>query len=113
METALCVLLSACAREENFASSNLEIDLHTFLTCEPNLVSIRRRFLDSFCTSLRGMPGEETAITNNSVNDLVFLYDGESLPGDLSDLNFTNPEFAEPVQADELSPLQSSAAGVV
>ena len=71
---------------------DLEIDLHTFLTCEPNLVSIRRRFLDSFSISLRGMPGEETAITNNSANDLVFLYDGESLPGDLSDLNFTNPE---------------------
>ena len=48
------------------------------------------------------MPGEETAITNNSANDLVFLYDGESLPGDLSDLNFTNPEFADNVQADDL-----------
>ena len=58
------------------------------------------------------MPGEESAISNNSANVLVFLSEGESLPGDLSDLNFTNPEFAEPVQADELSPLQSSAAGV-
>ena len=57
------------------------------------------------------MPGEETAITNNSANDLVFLYDGESLPGDLSDLNFTNPEFSDHVQADESPPSQSSAAG--
>ena len=57
------------------------------------------------------MPGEETAITNNSANDLVFRFDGESLPGDLSDLNFTNPEFSDHVQADELRPSQSSAAG--
>ena len=90
---------------------DLEIDLHTFLTFEPNLVSIRRRFIDSFCTSLRGMPGEESAICNNSANDLVFLSDGESLPGDLSDLNFTNPEFSEHVQDGELSLLQSSPAG--
>ena len=55
------------------------------------------------------MPGEETAICNNSANDLVFLSDGESLPGDLSDLNFTDPEFLDSVQADELSSPQSSA----
>ena len=57
------------------------------------------------------MPGEETAICNNSANDLVFHSDGESLPGDLSDLNFTNPEFSDHVQAEELLPSQSSAAG--
>ena len=38
---------------------NLEIDILTFLTCEPNLVSIRRCLLDSFFTSLRGMPGKQ------------------------------------------------------
>ena len=57
------------------------------------------------------MPGGESSICNNSANDLVFLSEGESLPGDLSDLNFTNPEFSEPALANELSPLQSSAAG--
>ena len=58
------------------------------------------------------MPGEESAICNNSANDdLVFLSDGESLPGDLSDLNFTNPESSEHVQDGELSLLQSSPAG--
>ena len=57
------------------------------------------------------MPGEESATSNNSANVLAFLSDGESLPGDLSDLNFTNPEFLDPVQVDELSPPQSSAAG--
>ena len=30
------------------------------------------------------------------------LSEGESLPGDLSDLNFANPEFSDSVQADEL-----------
>ena len=48
------------------------------------------------------MPGEESAICNNSANDIVFLSEGESLPGDLSDLNFTNPEFSDNVQADDL-----------
>ena len=56
------------------------------------------------------MPGEESAICNNSANVLVFLSDGESLPGDFSDLNFTDPEFSDHVQADDLSPSQSSAA---
>ena len=57
------------------------------------------------------MLGEESAICNNSANDLVFLSDGESLPGDLSDLNCTNPEFSEHVQDGELSLFQSSPAG--
>ena len=52
------------------------------------------------------MPGEESAILNNSANDFVFLSDGESLPGDLSDLNFTNPEFADNVQAEDLFSFQ-------
>ena len=56
------------------------------------------------------MPGEESAVCNNSVNDFVFLSDGESLPGDLSDLDFTNPEISEHVQDGELSLLQSSPA---
>ena len=55
------------------------------------------------------MPGEESAICNNLANGSVFLSEGESLPGDLSDLNFTNPEFSDSVQADELSSPQSSA----
>ena len=92
---------------ENLEIEHLEIDLHTYLTCEPNLVSIRRHFLDCFSSSLRGMPGEESAILNNSANDIVFLSDGESLPGDLSDLNFTNPEFADNVQADDLFSFQA------
>ena len=57
------------------------------------------------------MPGEEPAISNNSANVIAFLFDDESLPGDLSDLNFTNPEFLDPVQVDELSPQASAAAG--
>ena len=56
-------------------------------------------------------PGEESATSNNSANVLAFLSDGESLPGDLSDSNFTNPEFLDPVQVDELSPQSSAAAG--
>ena len=57
------------------------------------------------------MPGEESAMRNNSANDLAFLSDGESLPGDLSALDFTNPEFSQHVQDGELSLLQSSPAG--
>ena len=53
------------------------------------------------------MPGEESAICNNSANDIVFLSEGESLPGDLSDLNFTNSEFSDNVQADDLSSFQA------
>ena len=56
------------------------------------------------------MPGEESAICNNSANDLVFLFDGESLPGDLSDVGFTSPELSYHVQDEELSLLQSSVA---
>ena len=55
------------------------------------------------------MPGEESAILNNSANDFVFLCDGESLPGDLSDLNFTNPEFADNVQAEDLLPFHEES----
>ena len=55
------------------------------------------------------MPGEEAAICNNSANDLVFLSEGESMPGDLSDLNLTSPEFSDSVQADEWSSPQYSA----
>ena len=55
------------------------------------------------------MPGEEAAICDNSANDLVFLSEGESLPGDLSDLDFTNPELSASVQADEWSSPQYSA----
>jgi len=53
------------------------------------------------------MPGEESAILNNSANDFAFLFDGESLPGDLSDLDFTNLEFADNVQADDLFSFQA------
>ena len=64
------------------------------------------------------MPGGESSICNNSANDLVFLSEGESLPGDLSDLNFTNPELEACrvnllVEIDELSLIQLSAAGGV
>ena len=55
------------------------------------------------------MPGEESAICINSANDLVFLSEGESLPGDLSDLDFTNPEFSDSVHAVEWSSPQYSA----
>ena len=37
-----------------------------------------------------------------NVKDFVLLSDGESLLGDLFDLNFTNLEFADNVQADDL-----------
>ena len=41
---------------------SLDTDLHLYLTEEPNLISIRRYFLDCFCSSMRGMPGEESSI---------------------------------------------------
>ena len=57
------------------------------------------------------MPGEESSLANNSANDLAFLSDGESLPGDLSAFDFTDPELSQPIQDGELSLLQSSPAG--
>ena len=57
------------------------------------------------------MSGEESAICNTSANDLAFLSDGESLPGDLSAFDFSNPELSQHVHNGELSLLQSSPAG--
>ena len=88
---------------------DLDTNLSTFLTIESNLVSIRRHFGNIFRTSLRGMPGEESAVSNHSAS--LFLSVGESLEEVPTDIDFTSPEFSVDVHTHRDPQFQLSPPG--
>ena len=90
---------------------DLDTNLSTFLTIETNLVSIRRHFGNIFRTSLRGMPGEESAVGNLSSS--LFLSVGESLEEVPTDIDFASPEFSvdDHTQVDGSLSLSTRVAG--